>query len=112
VSAAFKCDRCKQLAEGDPAVTLTLDSGLRVQLCRTDCEAFYSWVDRKPAQEPTPISFADAHDAYMERMREQNTAHPTDFNKRQLTDCGRCWQHGFNRTHGPMEVCPYRGTTG
>jgi prophage tail gpP-like protein len=47
---------------------------------------------------------------FIEKMREQTLSDSNDVIRQyRLTDCPRCWQHGFNRTHGLMEVCPYTG---
>lgn len=62
---------------------------------------------KQQAQPPTT-----QESEYIQRLREQNAGALVDQNRRlneqhKLTDCPRCWQHGFNRTHGLMEVCPY-----
>ena len=110
MSAAFKCDRCGETRDGAASLTLTLTSGLKVDLCGSCEHNFFSFMDRKPVnvlQPKTEQSEKIDAQAYMKRMHDSVQEQSKNAYANKYLSCGRCWQHGFERVHGLMEVCPF-----
>lgn len=74
MSRAFKCDRCKDYSDGGCAFGLKTEGRKlplydgELELCKSCEHDFERWLTPPPRQAP----------------REQNTAHPSDFQKTRM----------------------------
>lgn len=99
MSDAYKCDRCLRYFDGC-ATTMRVGMSSDGHLCEGCYEDFKRWLRREPTSVLQPKD-ERPEQPHMQQMAGEEAAY--------MNSCPRCWQHGFERMHGPMEVCPYAG---